>query len=92
MQTRNGTKVKHVKFIPETNSYVGLLKGKLFVWDINGRHTSKRKTKHDLVFSYFFNVTKWGQKIVVQNQPFTSVDDAIAYKPKGYIKTIEVTL
>lgn len=90
MQTRNGTKVKHIRFIPETGNYVGFLNGKLFVWDKEGRHTQRRKTKHDLVFSRFYNVTKWGGKIKILNKAYPSLDEAVANRPKGYVKTIEL--
>lgn len=92
METRNGIKVKHLKFIPETKTYVGIVKGKAFMWDKNGHHATKRRSKFDLVLTYYFNVTRWGGRVRVHNKSFKSLEEAVANKPKGYLKTIDCVL
>jgi hypothetical protein len=59
------------------------------MWDKNGRHTAKRRTKFDLKLTYYFNIMRWGGKVRVHNKSYGTLEEALASKPKGYLKTID---
>lgn len=89
--TRCGIPVDGAKIID--GKYTGKVKGRMMSWDIDGRRSSMRTSKYDLVRTpiAFFNIYRWGTKIKV-SKPYFNLNTAIVNKPANYIRTIECIL
>ena len=98
MQTKNGTKVTELKFIKDANIYVGLVNGKPMTWQNDGRRAKKRRSKLDLMIApnktkiVYVHVCKWGDKLIVRKEQYSSFENAIKEKKRGHIKTISVEI
>lgn len=95
MQTKNGTKVTDLKFVKESNIYVGLVKGKPMVWDKDGRRTKQNRSKYDLnipspVTTIYVNVLKYGSKVCLSAKRYSTSHDAVRNKTRFYVKTIAI--
>lgn len=85
LTTQNGIKVTNVQKTGDV--IVGFVNGKAMVWDVNGRHGKKNKSKLDLNLSnkHYVAIRKWGvtyKSNIYNNKP----------KGRGIVKVIEVEI
>lgn len=92
--TRNGVPVQGLAFDSVNKRYTGFVGSKLLSWDKDGRRSTMRTSRYDLVDkpTYYFNVYRWGRKVLVQKEAFTNLNTALQNKPPQYLKTIECQL